>query len=626
VHVALALAALVSVIVATSALCGRLGAPAPLVLVAIGAAASFVPFVPEVRLSAEVVLVGLLPPLLYSAALQSSLVDFNANRRAILLLSVGLVVFTTLGVGLVVHLVLPDIGWPAAFALGAVVSPPDAVSTSAIARRVGMPRRIVTILEGESLLNDATALVALRTAIGAASATVSVAEVGLDFFRAAVGGVGAGLLVYVVVAWLRKRLTEPVLDTSVSFVVPFLAYLLAEAVHASGVLAVVVAGLLLGHRAPVLQNASSRISSRLTWKTIAFLLENAVFLLIGLQARRILADVAAGGVAPAVVVSTCAATLLAVVLLRLLWVLPARFLLMGTGADAKASRRPPWAYTLVIGWAGIRGVVTLAAAFAIPAGVPDREVLVLVALVVTGATLFLQGTTLPWLVRRLRLPSPDPREDALARAALFDGATAAGLARLAEHDGDDDGYGIAEQLRRRVEQRDQAAWERLGGTALDSETPSERYSRLRLEMLAAERAKVLEVRDSGRVPHQVVEEVLAALDVEESMLDAGAELRTEVREAPVTGMTHQPSSCAHLRDAPTDTVPNVDGVCEDCVAEGLDVWVHLRTCLSCGHVGCCDSSPRKHATAHFDATGHPVIRSAEPLETWRWCYVDGRLG
>jgi monovalent cation/hydrogen antiporter len=626
VHVALALAVLVAVVIAVSGACRALDLPAPLVLVALGALGSFLPFVPEVHLSAEVVLVGLLPPLLYAAALQSSLVDFNANRRAILLLSIGLVAFTTMGVGLVAHLVVPGLSWPAAFALGAVVSPPDAVAATAIARRVGMPRRIVTVLEGESLLNDATALVALGTSVGAATGAVSVGRIGLDFLIAAVGGVLAGVVAYIAVGWVRKHLTEPVLDTGVSFVTPFLAYAAAESVHASGVLAVVVAGLLLGHKAPVLQTASSRIAERLTWRTIAFLLENAVFLLIGLQARWIIADVVDSEVSAGVVIAVCVATVLAVVLLRLVWVFPARYLLVRPGVDPQSGRRPSAAYTAVLGWAGMRGVVTLAAAFAIPESFTHRELLVLVALVVTAATLFGQGSTLPWLVRRLRLPAPDVREDALARAALFEKATAAGLARLADHVDEPDEFDTVGALRRRAEQRDQAAWERLGGTGPDEETPSETYARLRLEMLRAEREKVLHVRDTGTVPHEVVEDVLTALDVEESMLDVRVERRRQLRDADrVTRAPATAIGCEHLAAASGDTVPNVDGVCEDCVVEGT-VWVHLRLCLECGHVGCCDSSPRRHASAHFHDTGHPVIRSAEPAEDWRWCYVDNRVG
>jgi CPA1 family monovalent cation:H+ antiporter len=631
VHLALTVAVLVAVVTAVAAASRRFDLPTPLVLVAIGAAASFVPFIPDIELTAELALVGFLPPLLYSAALQTSLVDFNANRRAILLLSIGLVAFTTVGVGFVVHLVVPGVDWPAAFALGAVVAPPDAVAATAIARRIGMPRRVVTILEGESLLNDATALVALRTAIGAAAGVVSVFHVGWDFLVAAGGGVGVGLLVFVVVGWVRKHVTDPVLDTSVSLVTPFAAYVAAESFHASGVLAVVVAGLALGHNAPILQTPSSRIAERLNWRTVSFLLENLVFLLIGLQARDILSVVGEGDVALGTVLWACTATLLAVILTRLVWVFPARYLLVRPDADPQTGKHPSWGYTAVIGWAGMRGVVTLAAAFVIPADFPQRDLLVLIALAVTAGTLFLQGSSLPWLVRRLRLPGPDPREDALARAALLQEAGAAGRAWLDEHTGDDDPTGAVAAVRDRVERRDFAAWERLGDINPDAETPSEAYARLRRDMLDVERNRVLEIRSTGRVPHEVVAEVLGALDLEESMLDVRSErdarARAAARETVVTGAVGaNVDACEHLHQAPADPRPDPATECEDCVAEGLSVWVHLRKCLTCGHVGCCDSSPRRHATAHYDATGHPVIRSAEPGEHWRWCYVDERLG
>ena len=457
-HIALGLVLLVVTVVAGSALARRADVPAPILLVAVGALASQLPFVPEVRLTADLVLVGLLPPLLYSAALQASLVDFTAHRRSILSLSIGLVAFTTAGVAVVVHAILPEVGWPASFALGAVVAPPDAVAATAIARRIGLPRRTVTLLEGESLLNDATALVALKTAILAATGAATVLGTGLDFVLTAVGGLVSGVLVYVVVGWVRKHVTDPVVDTSVSFVTPFIAYVVAEQIHASGVLAVVIAGLLLGHKAPVLQTASSRIAERLNWRTISFLLENAVFLLIGLQTRWILDEVAGSEVGLGTIVALCGSVLLAVVVLRMVWVFPARYLLdpEGTGAG----RRAPWTYSAVVGWAGMRGVVTLAAAFAIPSATHDREVLLLVALVVTAGTLLLQGLSLPWVARRLRVPSPDPREDALVRAELLQQATQAGLVRLAELEADeeDTDRSVGELLRARVEQRDFAAW------------------------------------------------------------------------------------------------------------------------------------------------------------------------
>ncbi len=621
-------AVLVAVVIAVAAASDRLDVPAPLALVALGAAASFVPGIPYVELTSELVLTGFLPPLLYSAAIQTSLVDFAVNRRAILLLSIGLVAFTTVVVGGVVHLVVPGVSWPAAFALGAVVGPPDAVAATAIARRVGLPRRIVTILEGESLLNDATALVALRTAIGAAYGTVSFVEVGLDFARAAIGGVAIGLAAFVVVAWVRKHVQDPVIDTSISLVTPFAAYVAAESFHGSGVLAVVVAGLMLGHRAPVLQTPSSRIAERLNWRTISFLLENLVFLLIGLQVRTILSDVTGEDLAWYDVVLACLATLLAVIVTRFVWVFPSRYLLVRPGRDPQTGDIPTWRGTAVLGWAGMRGVVTLAAAFAIPPSFAQRDLLVLVALSVTAGTLFLQGLTLPMLVRRLGLPGPDARDDALARAALFQQASSAGRAWLADNTGEDDAHGTLEAVRRRAEQRDFAAWEGVAVAGAETETPSEAYARLRRLMLQAERERVLEVRGGGGVPHEVVADVLAALDVEESMLTDAAQRSSEVREAgEQSGRTGaaQGDACTHLAEIGVGPEVPDDPACTDCLAEGT-AWVHLRMCLACGQVACCDSSPRRHASRHHEQTLHPVMRSAEPGEQWRWCFVDDELG
>ena len=626
VEIAFFLVALTVVVLAGTAVAGRSGVPAPLLLITIGVAGSFLPGVPEVVLEPEVVLFGLLPPLLYAAALQTSLVDFTAHRRPILLLSVGLVIFTTLGVGVVVHALLPDLGWPAAFAIGAVVAPPDAVAATAIARRIGLPRRLVTILEGESLLNDATALVALRTAIASAAAGVSAAHIAGDFLVAAGGGVLIGFLLFLVVAWVRKRVTDPLLDGGISLVVPFAAYVAAEKVqigeaHGSGVIAVVVAGLLLGHKAPVLQTARSRIAERTNWKTIAFILENAVFLLIGLQARWILEDVGESALSAGRIVAVCAATLGAVVVLRLAWVFPVRYLLIRPGADPVTGRTPPPSYTFVLGWAGMRGVVTLAAAFVIPEETPHREILLLIAFTAVAGTLFGQGLTLPWIARRLKVPSPDPAADALARATILQQASQAGFRRLEEIEADDP-HGVIDLIRQRIDQRNFAAWERLS-TAAGEESPSALYSRIRQEMIDAERERVLEIRSAGRVPADVVAEVLALLDVEESMLDIADESREELRAAGV-GAVLGTELCADLTTYPA-VETDAGGGCPVCVAEGQR-WVSLRQCLVCGRIGCCDSSPGQHATDHFNQTGHPVMESAEEGEDWRWCFVHHTTG
>ncbi|HSV38860.1 MAG TPA: Na+/H+ antiporter [Nocardioidaceae bacterium] len=625
-HVAIWVVSLASAVIAVTGVCRRFDLSAPVTLIVVGMGASYLPFVPEVHLTAEVVLLGLLPPLLYSAALQTSLVDFTANKRPILLLAIGLVAFTALGVGALLHWLIPGLTWPAAFAIGAVVAPPDAVAATTIARRIGLPRRLVSILEGESLLNDATALVALSTALLAAKEEFSLANMGLDFLRVSVIGVAVGLLVFVGIGWVRKHVSDPVMDTSVSLVTPFIAYVLAEELHASGVLAVVVAGLLLGHKAPILQTAGSRIAERLNWHTISFILENLVFLLIGLQARWILADVADSSLSTGRIVLVCAAALVAVIVLRMAWVFPARYLLVRPAPDA-SGKRPPATHTFVLGWAGMRGVVTLAAAFVIPESFPHHEVLLLIALVVTAGTLFLQGLTLPYVVKWLKVPAPDPREDALARAGLFQQATAAGLVWLNNQEETDDPHQTRAMLRHRVEQRDFAAWERLGTGEVDSETPSEAYARMRLQMLQAERARVLQIRSEGRVPHEVVEDVLRALDVEESMIDVRMERNDQLRTAVASvGTAVHADTCDHLDEAaPVQPTFPERRECVDCIAEGT-TWVHLRVCLHCNEIRCCDSSPRRHTTAHFHATGHPVVQSAEPDEGWRWCYVDELLG
>ncbi|MDQ4051749.1 MAG: Na+/H+ antiporter [Actinomycetota bacterium] len=614
--VAMFLVALAVAVLAVTAIADRIDIPAPLVLVVAGVAASYVPGLPEVHLHAEVVLLGLLPPLLYAVAIQTSLVDFNANRRAILLLSVGLIIFTTAGVGLLVHALMPGLGWPAAFAIGAVVAPPDAVAATAVGRRIGLPRRIVTILEGESLLNDATALVALRTAIAAGALGVTAFEVGIDFVRAAGGGLAIGFAFFVAVAWLRKRVNDPRMDTAISLVVPFAAYISAEKVHASGVISVVVAGLLLGHKSPILQNAQSRIAERTNWRTIAFILENAVFLLIGLQAEWLLEDVGGSELSTGRIVTVCGLTLVAVIVLRLAWVFPARYLLVRPAPDPVTGRKPPWTYTFLLGWAGMRGVVTLAAAFVIPEDTEHREVLLLIAFTVVAGTLLIQGLTLPVIARRLRVPSPDPMDDALARATLLQQASKAGHHELERLEYEDH-HGVVDLIRQRVNQRNFAAWERLG-TAPDHESPSELYSRIRLAMIGAERERILEIRSSGTVPSEVVSDVLAMLDVEESMLDVATAEREELRTA--VGVRRPPGEgCEHLAAYPVIET-DADPACAQCLIDGTR-WVALRQCLECGNVGCCDSSPGQHATAHFRGSTHAVMQSAEPGEDWRWCYV-----
>jgi Na+/H+ antiporter len=619
VEIAVAIVALVVAVLSVTAAARKLDWSAPLCLITVGVVASYIPGVPEYELDPEVVLLGLLPPLLYATAIRTSLIDFRRNRGPILLLSVGLVIFTTAAVGVVAWLVIPGLPLAAGLAIGAVVAPPDAVAATAVARKVGMPRKLTRLLEGESLFNDAAALVALRTATAAIAGSVSLLQAGGDFLLAAGGGAAIGLAVGAIAAMIRTRLEDPLTDTALSLAVPFIAYLAAEEIRGSGVLAVVIAGLILGHKAPSMLSGRSRLASRLNWQTIQFLLENIVFLLIGLQVRRIMTEVGESGLSALHLVLICAATLAATILTRAVW-------MVGIGLARRVLRRHawPWRYSAVIAWAGMRGVVTLAAAFVLPADTPQRAVLVLVAFVVVAGTLVLHGTTLPVLVRRLRLPPPDPAEDALQEAAVFNDMTRAALEELDKIKTPDDPEDIVERLRDRLQHRADSAWEQLGRQSALTETPSDAYRRLRLKLLEVERAQFLKARDSGQADDDVLRRILERLDIEESMLDREEENLTDSdRELRTPAATA--GSCKHLNKEWPDREASSPDACAECIAEG-STWVHLRKCLKCGHVACCDSSPRKHATQHFHDTLHPVMRSHEPGETWRWCFVDKQLG
>ncbi|HEX3002800.1 MAG TPA: Na+/H+ antiporter [Angustibacter sp.] len=621
-HVAVALVVLALVVLAVAGVSRRLGVSPPLVLVAVGVAGAYLPFVPDVRLDPELILVGVLPPLLYAAAIRTSLVDFRANRSSIALLSVGATLFTTGCVALVALWVVPEpFSVAAAFALGAVVAPPDAVAATAVARRIGLPRRVVSILQGESLVNDATALVALNTARTALVSTIAVWQVGWDFVRGAAGGVLAGLVVATAVALVRRRVDDPVADTTLSFVAPFLAYIAAEEIKASGVLAVVVTGLALSHKSHLLQSGASRLAEASNWRTVQFVLENAVFLLIGLQAPYVVSQ-ATVELSVGQLAWVAAAVLVVVIVSRFAWV----FFSYSTRLLVRHPMGESWSWrsSLLVGWAGMRGVVTLAAVLALPPETPRRGVLVFVAFVVVVGTLTLQGLTLPSLARVLRVPGPDPAEDALAEAALLSEVAKAGRAKLDDvAGGDDEPEAVVKALREQSLARADRAWERLGRPHEDYEPPTAAYLRLRLEMLEAERAALIEARDAGRYDDDVLRSVTAMLDVEESLLDR-TELRHE-RIAADLAPSRTAQGCEHLMEAPTLVKPRTPEGCEECLRDGTE-WVHLRLCLTCGHVGCCDSSPYHHADTHYEQTGHPVMRSFEPHEHWRWCYVDDLLG
>ncbi|WP_018686662.1 Na+/H+ antiporter [Actinokineospora enzanensis] len=500
---------------AVAAAARKLDWPAPLLLVAIGLGVSYLPGLPDFHLDPEFVLVLVLPPLLYSAALESSYLDIKAKIRPIGMLAVGLVLFSTVVVGLVAHMIVPGLPLASALVLGAVVAPPDAVAAVAIGRRLGLPRRSMTLLTGESLGNDATALTAFRVALAAATGMAAFSWVDgvVTLLITSVGGIAIGLVLGVVVHAIRLRLGDGILESALGMLVPFGAYLLAEELHTSGVLAVVVAGLYLGHNAPA-AGYSTRLQETAVWRAVDVLLESLVFALIGLQLRSVIAEAHPDGA----LLAASGVVLLAVIVVRFAWIFPTTHLTRWLLPHIrKREARPDWRSLTVISWAGMRGVVSLAAAAAIPENMPGRDVVVLLTFVITVGTLLIQGMTLPTLIRRLGVQSDDEQGRVLAEAQVQNTAAQASVNRLDEllDEGDIPEH-LAERLRAIAEHRGNAAWERLGRQEMES--PAAAFRRLRRQMLDAERVVFVQARDRGEIDDEILRRVQRELDLEEAAL------------------------------------------------------------------------------------------------------------
>jgi CPA1 family monovalent cation:H+ antiporter len=504
---------------------------APLVLVVAGLAAGLIPGFQQIDLDPELVLYVLLPPLLWSAGLESSYVALRRNIRPIGLLAVGLPLATTFAVGYVAYKIVPELTIAAALTLGAIVAPPDAVSATAVGRRLGLPRRMMTLLGGESLLNDATALTAYKVSLAAAIGAAATWSSGLATFAlAAAGGVVVGVALGFLTAFIRWRLDDPLVESAVGLVAPFVIYLAAEEIHGSGVLAVVVAALILGQKS-TRAGYATRLQDNAVWKALTLILESFAFLMIGLQLPMVVGELK--GITAAVIAISSVAVLATVILVRIFWIFVGTYLprlLSKRVRDREPAPRP--AEVFVVAWAGMRGVVSLAAAFGVPmttlsgAPFPGRPQLVFLTFVVVIGTLLLHGLTLPWLIRRLGVQGDDARTDAIAAAAAQDKAARAAADRLdevlAEEKVTDVHERAADVLRGWNTRRRNSAWERLGRDEEEiGESPVSAFRRLRLEMLAAERATFIAERDSGQIDDQVLREVLRGLDLEEATLNRG---------------------------------------------------------------------------------------------------------
>ncbi|MER6198720.1 Na+/H+ antiporter [Streptomyces sp. NPDC001586] len=514
---------LVGLIAGSAAVAGlarRTPVPAPLMLVAVGLLAGYLPGVPAYTLDPHIVLPLLLPPLLYTAAVDSSYLDLRANIRPIAMLSVGYVLFATLAVGYAAYLLVPGLSVPVALVLGAVIAPPDAVAATAIARKLGLPNRMTTILQGESLVNDATAITAYKVALAAAIGVSAGWAGGIaEFLLASVGGVGVGLVLMVPIHHLRTRLKEPLLQNTLSLLIPFVAYAAAERVNASGVLAVVVVALYLGHRNWQVDFAT-RLQEEAVWRVVAFVLESVVFALIGLQLPVVLKGLDEYAGPQAAWYAT--AVFLVVVAARFVWVFPATFVPRWVSARIRA-REPDtdWKSPVIVGWAGMRGVVSLAIAFSVPNSVPHRNLILFLTFTTVIGTLVVQGLTLPPLIRWLKLPPKDVQAETLAEAQAQSEASRAAEERLAELLEEPENSTLppplAERLRTVLERRRNAVWERLGEVnPLTGESADDIYRRLAGEMIEAEREVFVALRDRRRIDDEMLRVLLRRLDLEEA--------------------------------------------------------------------------------------------------------------
>ena len=515
-------------VVALSVLSRVIGVPYPILMVIGGLLLGLVPGVPDIALNPEVVLVVFLPPLLYIGAFFTSLRDVRRDARSITLLSVGLVIATAAAVAVVAHQMV-GLPWAAAFTLGAIVSPTDPLAATEIMSRLGVPRRIVTVLEGEGLVNDATALVLYRAAIGAAvGGTFSAAEAGVRFIVAPIGGVLIGLAVGWLIAQVRRRIEDVPTEITLSVFTGYAAYLPAEALGVSGVLAAVTAGVYVGWHAHEIASSEARLQGFSFWTIAQFLLNALLFVLIGLQLPRVLDELS--GRPPGQLIAYGLAVSATVIVMRIVWVFATTAVIRALDRrDSQRLRRAPWQARFIVGWAGMRGAVSLAAALAVPietdAGTPfpGRDLILFITFCVILATLVFQGLTLPAIIRALGVRDDGEREAEEVHARI--GATTAALVRLDELGEEpwtrDDSI---ERLRRAYEWRRERFAARQGeGDGAGYEDRSQAYQRTVRELLSAQRRALVDMRDRGEISVEVMHRIERELDLEDSRLELPSE-------------------------------------------------------------------------------------------------------
>jgi Na+/H+ antiporter len=512
---------LLAVVTALAEVTDKIKIPYPILLVLAGIGIGLVPGLPHITLDPEIVFLLFLPPILYAAAWNTSWADFKAAKRPITLLAIGCVIFTTCAVAWVAHQFIPGLGWTEAFVLGAIISPPDAVAATSATKGLGIPKRIVTILEGESLVNDATGLIAYRYAVAAVvSGAFNFWQAGLQFLIVAAGGIALGLLMGYVFKWIHKITPDnPTTDTTLTFLAPFMSYLLAESIHLSGVLAVVAAGLYLSWNSSTVFSQQTRLQATGTWNTIIFILNGTIFILIGLQLPYILENITQHSFTT--LLTYGAIVSIAVIVGRIIWVYPGTYVPRLLSKKIRTTEPvPDIRLVTVVAWSGMRGVVSLAAALALPlmAGTepfPNRDLIIFLTFCVIFSTLVLQGLTLRPIIKFFGI-KPDGKEFEIEQKARLQVATA-----IIEHIEENYSLGLSDevlnQIKTKYEIRIQRLRKDVKNLRLDEAQINE-FHRIQQELLDRERKFIIQLRAEAKISDETMRRIEYELDLEETRL------------------------------------------------------------------------------------------------------------
>ena len=504
----------------------RFNFPFPILLVLFGIIISVIPGLPTLKVSPDVIFLLFLPPLLYHAAWNTSWHDFRAAIRPISLAAIGLVLFTTVAVAIVAHFLIPSFGWPVAFLLGAIISPPDVVSATAVTKGLGLHPGLLTILEGESLINDASALIAYRYAL-AAITTAGFAwwEAGLNFLYVAGVGIAIGWGIALIMRVIHERFScDAVVDVTLTFLTPYTSYLLAEHFGASGVLAVVTTGLYLSFRSNKLFTHEGRIMTDAIWEVVMFVLNGLIFILIGLQLRTVSQGLEAYSKTSLIAYGVSISLL--VILIRFIWILPSMLWPDKVGRSIYGDRGYERKNLVVFGWSGMRGIVSMAAAMALPLSFagshvfPHRNLLIFLTFCVILTTLVLLGLTLPWLIRLMKLePYSVVAQEYEVRTKIVSNA----INKIEEE------YALLpDELLNNIKSKYEVKYNRLQKTALPSNYFGQgktltsqvfnQYTKVQLDLLEVERASVQQMHLSGSASESILKKIERELDVEEMRL------------------------------------------------------------------------------------------------------------